>query len=90
MKQFLLFLILPLFLQFCMAQGRITITDKDIPYHLPQDPVLQKKLSGYKDFAILTKEEQELVYYLNYARKNPLIFLDKVVNLFLSYCSFYI
>lgn len=84
-KQILLFIFFILIFQFCNAQGSITLTDKAINYQLPQDITLQKVLSGNKDFIKLSKEEQELVYYLNYVRKKPSIFLDKVVNLFLSY-----
>ena len=64
------------------AQGYISMTPKIITYNLPEDISLKKALRTSSGFNSLSEDEQYVLYYLNYARKNPTIFLDRAINAF--------
>lgn len=66
------------------GQGSISMSDKIINYNLPEDAGLRKVISATQGFNTLSKDEQEVVYYMDYARKNPSIFLDRAINAFLN------
>lgn len=85
-KQFLCFLSIFLCLQQNQAigQGSISMSDNVVSYNLPVDRVLIKTISASLGFNTLSKDEQEVVYYMDYARINPKVFLEKAINAFLK------
>ncbi len=64
------------------AQGSISMSTNVINYNLPKDIGLEKLLVQSKGYSSLSEDEQYVSYYLNYARKNPSIFLERVINAF--------
>ena len=66
------------------SQGSITMADKVITYNLPEDTALKRILNQTPDYKKLSTNDQQVAYFLNYARRNPQIFLDKAINVFVS------
>lgn len=66
------------------SQGYIRMEDKTIIYNIPEDSALRRMLAQSNDYTKLSVYDQQVVYYLNYARKNPQIFLDKAINVFIA------
>jgi hypothetical protein len=66
------------------AQGSISMSTNVITYNLPEDIGLRKTLASSNGYNSLSKDEQEVLYYLDYARKNPSIFLDRAINVFVT------
>jgi uncharacterized protein YkwD len=66
------------------SQGSIRMIDKTVDYNLPEDTALKRVLNQSSDYKRLSVNDQQVAYYLNYARKNPKIFLDKAINVFVS------
>lgn len=70
---------------FSYGQGAIDIADRKIDYTLPADSSLIRSLRQSTCFNnTLTEVEQDVVYYLNFARRNPKIFLEKAINVFIN------
>ena len=66
------------------SQGSIVMEDKVVTYNLPEDTMLKRLLSESADYTRLSEADQQVAYYLNYARKNPKTFLDKAINVFVA------
>ena len=66
------------------SQGSIRMADKTISYNLPEDTALRNVLAQTNDYKRLSANDQDVAYYLNYARRNPKIFLDKAINVFVA------
>ncbi len=66
------------------AQGSISMSTNVVTYSLPEDIGLRKTLSMANSYNKLSKEEQDALYYLDYARKNPDIFLERAINVFVA------
>ncbi len=64
------------------SQGTIRMEDKVISYSLPADTALQRILGQNADYKKLSDADKQVAYYLNYARRNPQLFLDKAINVF--------
>jgi hypothetical protein len=79
-------LVLATFLYFgsVKAQGSISMSTNVVNYNLPEDIGLRKTLSAAPNFNTLSKDEKDVLYYLDYARKNPSIFLDRAINVFIA------
>jgi hypothetical protein len=58
--------------------------DVVVNYNLPTDTALQRILSQNVDYNKLNNSDQQVAYYLNLARRNPKIFLDKAINVFVA------
>ena len=67
-----------------LGQGSISMKDKIISYPLPEDAELRKLLNQTSGFSNLSVQEQSIAYYMNYARKNPSIFLSNAINVFIA------
>ena len=59
--------------------------DISVIYALPEDTALKAVLSQSSGYIHLSVQEKEVAYYLNYARKSPAVFLNKAINVFLTY-----
>lgn len=68
----------------CIAQGSIRMEDKIIAYNLPEDSALRNMLNQTSDYKKLLVNDQQVAYYLNFARRNPKVFLDKAINVFVE------
>jgi hypothetical protein len=68
----------------CSAQGSIRMEDKTLSYNLPEDTALRNVLAHTNDYRRLSPSDQDVVYYLNYARRNPGVFLEKAINVFVA------
>lgn len=66
------------------AQGYISMKDIVVNYSLPEDANLRKTLNESEGYKALSSQEKEIAYYLNYARQNPEVFLQKAINVFLQ------
>lgn len=66
------------------SQGSIRMIDKQINYNLPDDTTLRNILAQTADYKKLSVNDQQVAYYLNYARRNPKIFLDGAINVFVA------
>lgn len=66
------------------TQGSISMATKVINYSLPEDVNLRKTLYTANGYNALSRDEQDVLYYLDYARKNPAIFLEKAINVFIA------
>lgn len=66
------------------AQGTIQMADRVITYNLPIDKALQQTLQNTPDYQKLSGNDQQVLYYLNYARKNPDVFLKNAINVFVA------
>jgi hypothetical protein len=66
------------------GQGSIRMEDKVLSYSLPVDTGLQRILNASADYKKLSANDQQVAYYLNYARRNPKLFLDKAINVFVA------
>ncbi len=69
---------------YSFSQGSITMEDKIINYNIPEDTTLRRVLSESDSYKKLSPNDQQVAYYLNYARRNPKIFLDKAINVFVA------
>jgi uncharacterized protein YkwD len=69
---------------FAFSQGTISMKDVTVNYSLPADTELQNLLSQSADYKKLSSNDQQAVYYLNYARRNPQVFLTKAINVFVA------
>lgn len=58
--------------------------DKLVTYNLPEDTTLKHLLAISNDYRKLSANDQQVAYYLNYARKNPKVFLEKAINVFVA------
>ena len=65
------------------SQGSISMRDIIISYPLPEDAELRKRLNDLPGYRALSIQEKDVAYYLNYARRNPPVFLEKAINVFL-------
>jgi len=65
------------------SQGTVSMRDINVTYNVPPDKALQAQLKSSNDYKFLSPEEQEVAYFLNYARKNPSLFLENAINIFL-------
>lgn len=83
-KQLFLFFALTISI-ISMAQGSISMSDRSVPYHLAPDTALKNRLAVLPGFKSLSEGEQQVAYYLNYARMHPQLFLDNAINIFLQY-----
>ena len=66
------------------SQGSIRMEDKVISYSLPADTGLQRIMGQSTDYKKLSDADKQVAYYLNYARRNPQVFLEKAINIFVS------
>jgi len=65
------------------SQGSILMKEIVINYSLPEDADLRESLNQTVAYSFLNQREQDVVYYLNYARQNPHIFLKNAINTFI-------
>lgn len=80
-KTFILFLSLGIGF-IAKSQGTIRMEDKVISYSLPADTGLQRILGQSADYKKLNDSDKQVAYYLNYARRNPQLFLERAINVF--------
>jgi hypothetical protein len=66
-----------------VSQGVLTLRDKPFEYTAAIDSALYKSISASKAFSLLSKPEQESLYWLNYFRQNPRRFWNTVMKEFL-------
>jgi len=66
------------------GQGSISMRDKIIAYPLQEDADLRKILNQSDGYLSLSAEEKDIAYYMNYARKNPSLFLTNAITVFLA------
>ena len=69
---------------FALSQGSISMKDKVVSYPLKEDISLRQSLISSSSYNSLTSEEQQVLYYMNYARKNPSLFLTNAIDVFLT------
>lgn len=83
-KRFVVLSVFIMLANWSKAQGYISMSTNVVAYNLPEDIGLRNTLSHSDGFRSLSKEEQEAIYYLDYARKNPNVFLDRAINVFVA------
>jgi len=83
-KHFMLLSGIFFFSNYCYCQGAISLIDKKIDYILPLDSTLLRSFRQSQGYNNLTEQEKEVAYYLNFARRNPKFFLEKVINVFID------
>src|SRR5215470_10480161 len=66
------------------AQGTIRFNSKPFTLTLEKDAELEQWLKQYPTYSAASKEEKEVLYYVNLVRKDPKGFYDKAISPFLS------
>lgn len=66
-----------------VGQGVLTLRDKPFEYTVAIDSALYKSISASKAFSLLSKPEQESLYWVNYFRQSPRRFWNTVMKEFL-------
>lgn len=84
MKRILLSIIVVLITSIAFAQGSIVLTDKDFIINIEKDSVLESFLSQNTAYGQLQKQEREVVYWINYVRKQPEKFNKYILQPFLQ------
>jgi len=69
---------------FSYSQGSVRFTDKPFILNLERDTAIQSYLLSQPDFNVLSSEEKELIYWLNYVRQKPADFNLSVLEPFLA------
>jgi len=83
-KRFCLTFIMSLTAAFSFSQGSIRFTDKPFVLSIEPDAAIQSFINKQASSAILSREEKELLYWLNYVRQKPGDFNRKVLDPFLK------
>jgi len=83
-KRFCFTFIASLIIAFSYSQGSVKFTDKPFILNIERDTAIQSFLNKQQDFAGLSSEEKELLYWLNYVRQKPADFNRKVLDPFLK------
>jgi len=83
-KRFYFTFIVSLITVFSFSQGSIRFTDKPFVLNIERDTSIESFIDQQAASASLSKEEKELLYWINYVRKNPAAFNKKVLGSFLS------
>ena len=66
------------------SQGSIVLNDKPFVVELMKDTVIENRLIANSNYLQLGAEEQNAIYWINYARQNPREFSNGVVLPFLK------
>lgn len=80
---FLLFIVL-LFKIALFAQGQITLPAEPFVIKLPMDSTILLPILTDSNSTALTEEEKEIIYWINFVRKNPRTFKTHILNPFLA------
>lgn len=83
-KRFTLFFIASIFSIKNMAQGSISLPDKEFIYKVSLDTSLQDVLNADKNYISLPESEKESIYWVNYVRKQPSKFKQDIIDPFLK------
>jgi len=75
-KLFIVLLLLP-FAAF--SQSVVTLEQREINFNLSRDEEIDQWNTSLKSYSLLTKQEQEILYWTNYSRKSPNRFWDSVM-----------
>ncbi|MGN6493844.1 MAG: CAP domain-containing protein [Agriterribacter sp.] len=84
MKRFVLLIIVTSFYFTSQAQGSVSFQDKDFIFSLSRDESIDSILSLQPAYKTLSREEKEIVYWVNYVRKQPRLFCNEVLLPFLK------
>lgn len=84
MKRILLSIIVVLVSSIAFAQGSLVLTDKAFLTEIKKDTGLESFLSQDPAYHQLRKEEKEVVYWINYVRKQPEKFNKYILQPFLQ------
>jgi len=83
-KRFYLTFIVSLITTFSFSQGSVRFTDKPFVLSIEPDTAIQSFIDKQPASAMLSQEEKELLYWLNYVRQKPDDFNQKVLGPFLK------
>lgn len=83
-KRFYLTFIVSLITTFSFSQGSVRFTDKPFVLSIEPDTAIQSFIDKQPASAMLSREEKELLYWLNYVRQKPGDFNQKVLTPFLK------
>lgn len=84
MKRFLLTVIVSLFFTIAFSQGSMVLSDKPFVITPVKDTALENWLSANSAYSQLGTEEKEVVYWVNYVRKEPRLFSNAILLPFLK------
>ena len=83
MKRILLLIIVTHTTCIAFSQGSLVLTDRDFSTDIVKDSALERFLSQHSGYRQLGKEEKEVVYWINYVRKEPKKFNQLILQPFL-------
>jgi uncharacterized protein YkwD len=83
-KRNLLLIIVMIITCTAFSQGGLVLTDKDFSTEIERDPELESFLNQNSAYRQLQKQEREVVYWINYVRKQPDKFNKQVLQPFLQ------
>lgn len=84
MKRFILLFIVTIVYCAAQGQGSVSFQDKDFIFSISRDQSIDSALSLQSAYKSLSKEEKEVIYWINYVRKHPQQFYAEVLKPFLE------
>jgi hypothetical protein len=62
-----------------ISQSVVTLEQREIKFNLTRDEEIDQWNKSFKSYHLLSKDEQEILYWTNYSRKSPQRFWDSVM-----------
>ncbi|HTN07243.1 CAP domain-containing protein [Agriterribacter sp.] len=84
MKRFLLSIIVSFFYTISFGQGSIVLSDKPFIISPAKDTAVENWLHANTAYSLLSKEEKEVLYWVNIVRTQPINFLNNILYPFLE------
>lgn len=84
MKRFFITIIVFIFFTRGYSQGSIALPDKPFLLNLPPDTAIQNAIERNPASGLLTREEKNVIYWVNYVRQKPASFVKLVLSEFLD------
>jgi len=83
-KRLLLIFIAALSFNIINAQGSIVFTDRNFILQENKDPIIEEWLEADSNYQQLNQPEKDVVYWINYVRKQPQQFYENILTPFLE------